>query len=179
MRKALLSPVLVSFILFAMMGCEGLPCPNNDDQQCYTDLTGLVCNQAVRCPTGACGTCQFPGEQDAPCEEDADCVEGLNCDQGVCNIRVGSMAQITAGCFNMGDAFNEGDPDELPVHNVRFSAFEIDVHEVANAEYAACVNDRGCTVPSSTSSVTRASYYGNPSYDDFPVIRVSWYQAAD
>jgi formylglycine-generating enzyme required for sulfatase activity len=79
----------------------------------------------------------------------------------------------------MGDHFAEGFADELPVHNVCISPFEMDVHEVTNAEYAACVNDGGCTVPSSTSSATRASYYGNPSYDDFPVIWVTWFQADD
>jgi len=33
-----------------------------------------------------------------------------------------------------GDAFSEGNADELPVHNVCVSAFEMDVHEVTNAE---------------------------------------------
>jgi len=126
--------VLVSIILFAMTGCEGLPCPDNDDQNCFTDSTGMVCNEAVRCPTGACGTCQFSGEQDDPCAEDADCVEGLHCDEGVCNVRGGPMAQVPAGCFDRGDAFSEGNADELPVHNVCVSAFEMDVHEVTNAE---------------------------------------------
>ena len=112
MRKALVSGLLLSFPFFAMIGCQGLPCPNNDDQNCFTGATGMVCNEAVRCPTGACGTCQYPGEQDDPCVEDADCVEGLNCDEGVCNLPGGPMAQIPAGCFDMGDHFAEGYSDE-------------------------------------------------------------------
>jgi formylglycine-generating enzyme required for sulfatase activity len=87
------------------------------------------------------------------------------------------MAQIPAGCFDMGDHFGEGDDDELPVHNVCISAFEMDLHEVTNAEYAACVDDGGCTPPTVTGSQTRATYYGDPAYDDFPVIWVEWYHA--
>ena len=87
--------------------------------------------------------------------------------------------QIPAGCFDMGDAFSEGDEDELPVHNVCISAFEMDVREVTNAEYAECVNDGACTPPTQPSSCTRMTYYGNPVYDDFPVIHVDWNQATD
>lgn len=47
----------------------------------------------------------------------------------------------------MGDALSEGTPDELPVHEVCISAFEMDVYEVTNAEYAECVVDVG-TSPS-------------------------------
>ncbi|HUT55028.1 MAG TPA: formylglycine-generating enzyme family protein [bacterium] len=87
------------------------------------------------------------------------------------------MALIPASCFNMGDAFSEGQGDELPVHNVCLTSFYMDVHEVTNAQYAACVSGGGCTAPGDSSSNTRASYYGNPAYDDFPVIYVDWNQA--
>ena len=93
----------------------------------------------------------------------------------------GPMAQIPTGCFDMGDNFDRRfpSPGELPVHEVCLSAFEMDVHEVTNAEYALCVAGEGCTAPSVSSSGTRDSYYGNPTYDDFPVIYVDWYQARD
>ncbi len=86
------------------------------------------------------------------------------------------MAQIPAGCFEMGDAFAEGFGWELPVHDVCITAFEMDVHEITNAEYAACVDDSGCTAPASTDSWTRSPYYGDGAYDDFPVIYVDWYR---
>ncbi len=43
------------------------------------------------------------------------------------------MALIPAGSFQMGDSFNEGDSDELPVHTVTVSAFYMDKYEVTKA----------------------------------------------
>ena len=40
------------------------------------------------------------------------------------------MALIPAGSFQMGDPFNEGDSNELPVHPVFISAFYMDKYEV-------------------------------------------------
>jgi formylglycine-generating enzyme required for sulfatase activity len=89
------------------------------------------------------------------------------------------MTQIPAGCFDMGDHFSEGFYDELPVHEVCISAFEMDVHEVTNAEYARGVDEGVCTSPIHWSSASRATYYGDPAYDNYPVIHVNWYDATD
>ncbi len=94
-----------------------------------------------------------------------------------------TMASISGGCFNMGDAFNEGSSasngggNELPVHNVCISAFQMDVYEVTNAQYKQCVDSGICTAPGNSSSDTRSSYYGNSTYDNYPVIYVNWSQA--
>jgi formylglycine-generating enzyme required for sulfatase activity len=48
---------------------------------------------------------------------------------------------------------------------------------VTNAQYHQCVEDGGCDASADSSSSTRDSYYGNSTYDDYPVIWVSWYQA--
>ena len=92
----------------------------------------------------------------------------------------GPMAAIPAGCFDMGDS-NDGCYrfDQCPVHNVCVSAFEMDVHEVTNREYAQCVNAHVCLPPSRVDSLSRPTYYGNPAYDDFPVVFVTWQRAAD
>ena len=105
---------------------------------------------------------------------DDDC-DGLVDDDDYCD-----MAKIPAGCFDMGDSSDGCNRSyECPVHNVCISAFEMDVHEVTNAEVAACVAGGGCFGPSQRFSHSRATYYGDPAYDDFPVIYMSWYKAEE
>jgi len=89
------------------------------------------------------------------------------------------MVPVPEGCFDMGDAFSEGYADELPVHQVCISGFEMDRYEVTNAKYAECVDSGACDAPRITSSRTRPEYYGHPDYDSFPVIFVNWEQATD
>ncbi|MDI9546361.1 MAG: formylglycine-generating enzyme family protein, partial [Chloroflexota bacterium] len=96
-------------------------------------------------------------------------------------INPAEMVHIAAGPFQMGcDSGN--DPvgcysDELPLHTVTLSGYYIDKYEVTNARYQACVDAGACTAPHSSRSSTRASYYGNPTYANYPVIYVDWYQA--
>jgi formylglycine-generating enzyme required for sulfatase activity len=82
------------------------------------------------------------------------------------------MALIPGGEFQMG-SYN-GDDDEMPVHTVYLDAFYMDVYEVSIARYAECVSAMACQPPPDSSSSTRSSYYGNPRYADYPVIRVDW-----
>ena len=46
-----------------------------------------------------------------------------------------SMVLVPAGSFEMGDPFDEGKPDELPVHRVALDAFYMDRHEVTIGQY--------------------------------------------
>ena len=86
------------------------------------------------------------------------------------------MALVTAGSFMMGS--ESGGDDEEPAHEVYLNDFFIDVHEVTNANYAECVDEGDCDPPPLSSvSYSRDSYYGNPDYDDHPVIYVSWFDA--
>ncbi len=50
------------------------------------------------------------------------------------------MVLVPAGEFQMGDSFEEGNPDERPVHLVYLDAFYIDRYETRNQEYAAGLN---------------------------------------
>ena len=85
------------------------------------------------------------------------------------------MVFVPAGEFPMGS--DVGDADERPVHSVYLDAYYIDRYEVTNARYRLCVQAEVCLPPANNASFTRASYYDNPDFDDFPVIYVSWEMA--
>jgi formylglycine-generating enzyme required for sulfatase activity len=78
----------------------------------------------------------------------------------------GTMTSIPAGCFNMGDAFNEGQLDERPVHHVCVSAFQMDVFEVTNIRYKACADAGSCI-----------DLVNSSSDDNSPFLNLNWSQA--
>lgn len=87
---------------------------------------------------------------------------------------------IPAGKFQMGSTGHAA--DERPVHTVYLDDYFIDQTEVTNAMYAVCVQSGKCEAPKDNTSFTRhpgrnSFYYGNPEYDNYPVIHVSWVDA--
>jgi len=67
--------------------------------------------------------------------------------------------------------------DEFPQHAVYLDAFWIDQYEVTNKQYAMCVEAGACNPPINTASADRESYFGNPEFDDYPVIEMRWEDA--
>jgi formylglycine-generating enzyme required for sulfatase activity len=85
-----------------------------------------------------------------------------------------TMMFVPAGPFSMGsDQYN----NEKPIHAVNLSAYYIDRFEVTNAAYQRCVEAGACAPPKQSNSFTRTAYYGNPEFDEFPVIYVDWNMA--
>lgn len=77
-------------------------------------------------------------------------------------------AQIPAGSFSMGSI--EGQEDEAPVHVVTVDAFELAIHPVTRAEYAAFIAATHHPRPREWEA---AEY--QPA--DYPVVGVSWEDA--
>jgi formylglycine-generating enzyme required for sulfatase activity len=87
------------------------------------------------------------------------------------------LLYVPAGEFLMGS--DDRDANEQPQHSVYLDAFWIDETEITNGMYAECVVSGACTPPITNASSTRDAYFGNPDYDTYPVIFVSWSQAQD
>lgn len=92
------------------------------------------------------------------------------------------MVLIPAMKFSMGcdPEHNNGyscPSDELPQHDVSLSAYAIDIYEVTNAQYAACVAAGTCAAPDATASQAREDYYLNAEFANFPMINVNWEEA--
>jgi len=80
---------------------------------------------------------------------------------------VGDMVLMPAGTFLMGSA--DGDPDELPVHEVRLQAFYMDRCEVTNAQFGVFFRQTGRAEPA----------FWHPELDrpDEPVVGITWEDA--
>ena len=84
---------------------------------------------------------------------------------------------VPAGILTMGgmDVYRES--DEVPVHEVKLNAFWIDQVEVTNGMYNLCVQAGSCRTPVKVNSDNRLEYFGNPEFQDYPVVNVAWYDA--
>lgn len=95
---------------------------------------------------------------------------------------LGSMVTVPGGEFQMGcDENNQFEVCaagyEKPLHTVYLDTFEIDKYQVTNSQYLDCVLNGVCDLPRLASSRTRESYFGNPVFDNYPVVYVSWFDA--
>ena len=75
-----------------------------------------------------------------------------------------SMVLVPEGEFYFGEKDAESE--------VFLPSFYIDTYEVTNSRYAQCVSDGGCEPPAETVLATY-NYYGNPQFNDYPVVWVN------
>ena len=81
------------------------------------------------------------------------------------------MVLIPAGSFEMGDHFDEGRDDELPVHTVELDAFYMDVHEVTVGQFREFVDESGHKYSRWNDVATYSPT------DEHPMILVTWNDA--
>ena len=81
------------------------------------------------------------------------------------------MVLIPAGSFEMGDHFDGGDDDELPIHEVELDAFYMDAYQVTVGQFKPFIEDSGYDYDD-WDSVAEYS-----SGDGFPMVYVSWNDA--
>jgi serine/threonine protein kinase/formylglycine-generating enzyme required for sulfatase activity len=90
-----------------------------------------------------------------------------------------TLVYVAEGPFWMGATEDDpGGDDARPQHEVYLDAFWIDRTEVTNAQYGRCVSAGACDPPALLGSLTREDYYDNAEYGDYPVLHVTWRQAA-
>lgn len=82
------------------------------------------------------------------------------------------MVTVAAGTYTIGR--EDGDPLEAPAHPVTLAGFYLDRAEVTNAEYAKFVEATKRKPPAYWKGATFPA-----GLDDYPVISVSWKDAAD
>ena len=146
--------------------CVDLTSSNRNCGEC-----GYECSAGATCVDSVC----ICGVLGGICGEEETCEDGLCCSDNRCSA---PMATIPAGPFMMGcDREQYVCPsNELPYHEVNVPEFEIDVTEVTQRAYRACVDDNeNCSEPS-TEGVEYCNW-GTDDREEHPVNCIDWDQA--
>lgn len=67
--------------------------------------------------------------------------------------------------------------DEVPQRQVQLSAFDIEIHEVTQAQYGRCVSFQRCTGPLRVEGIASSQRFGEPTYADYPMTWINQVQA--
>ena len=86
------------------------------------------------------------------------------------------MVFIPGGGFLMGSS--TGQANEQPEHLVTLDPYFLDQFEVTNEQYLTCVAEGGCTQSGLRNSFRRAGYRDDPLFANYPIMGVTWNQAA-
>ncbi|MBI5294901.1 MAG: formylglycine-generating enzyme family protein [Chloroflexi bacterium] len=63
--------------------------------------------------------------------------------------------------------------DSVPSQQIYLMDYYIDKFEVTNENYLSCVNEDVCQEPTDT-KLSNDDYFGNPEFNNYPVIHVTW-----
>lgn len=102
------------------------------------------------------------------------------------------LITFRGGSFDMGDPFNEGEVDEIPVHKVQIDDFEIGKYEVSNFQFAKFLNEYGSIFVKSGEFKGERMFYSQENgivlvngntwkpvegFEFYPVTGVTWFGA--
>lgn len=165
-QRTIIALVVLLVVLLLIGTIFTLPGLRRNDETAEAEATATLESAIVAALTSIAPT---PSPLPAPTLPPTPSPEPLITDTGA------RMVFMPGGLFRMGT--DEGEADERPSHLVRMDPFFIDETEVTNGQYAQCVAAGTCASPGSNAAPFHPAYYGDPAYDDYPVIQVSWYDA--
>lgn len=172
--------ILPLLLAAATWGCSE-KCDSCPDCATFEDVTQEEVEEDITVDDTEDDTEEEDGEGDADEEElacvipEVLCEAGAHGEYGLC-VPDSELIHVPAGSFTMG---TDGGEDN-PAHSVSLAGFFIDQFEITNARYLACVEAGCCTPPQYDGSYTgRQPYYGNPDFDNYPVIFITWHQAQE
>ncbi len=93
---------IIAIMALCAVGCPNYPCMDNRDEDCKSDVTGLVCNMSITFLLPSIGTCQYPGVLDDPCDETPDCASGYTCqwELEACKVSFGHGCSQNEDCYD-------------------------------------------------------------------------------
>ncbi len=103
----------------------------------------------------------------------------------------GEYLMVAAGEFLMGDNFDEGNSDEIPVHTVFLDAYYIGQNKITNFEYSRFIKDGRYTNELYWTAGGFGEHGDEPDYwrdfehrgggisgnENYPVVGISWFEA--
>ena len=116
------------------------------------------------------GECHFIPNHER-CDDDDDTTLFDVCIEGECKGFAGTSSDEEMVLVEAGKFMYDGKEYEIE------KPFKMDVFEVTNGKYAQCVEAKACVEPLRKRSLTVLNYYGNPFYENFPVLYINQFEA--
>lgn len=167
MKKSYLVPLIVLLVLATSCGGKATPAPLPAGEETPTGaaIATPIPAQIVPTPTPKpLPPTPTPRPTPAPAGAEAPTAPPVH----------EMMVEIPAGEFTMGN--DAGDDDEKPAHTVTLEAFEIDLFEVTNAEFAKFVEATGYQTEAEKAGEAGWRAYAEGK-DNHPVVKVTWNDA--